>query len=48
MWCNTDKVQWKIEVRRQTQIAICKQKEKGGKDKNKETGSEIREKRNTM
>lgn len=40
MWCNTDKVQWKTEVRRQTQRVICEQREEG--DKNKDIGSDRR------
>lgn len=31
MWCNTDKVQWKTEVRRQAQRVICKHRGYGTK-----------------
>lgn len=46
MWCNTDKVLWKTEMKRPTQRVISKHREQdseGGKDKNKETGSAVLE-----
>lgn len=31
MWCNKDKVQWKTEVRGQTQRVMCKHREEESK-----------------